>query len=485
MDKISFLFAPWGDPYNWRETEYVFKEDDLEISRKSNTTLPILIDALKPDHIFILALDTLAPYIKRLYKDVDIDYSKIIEYSREAVRNKLTEWDIKEDIRIEILPGIGSYKYRIDETWRKSYYLGMITDYKYTLSYFISRHFIDKLRGVDEDTLIQIYLDLTHGVNYMPTFTYDVLLSLSRILRYKFRKVSFIVYNSDPVIKGVDIPHNINKVVEVKNLAKEYMKEKMRIDNPGLFKFLDKRIIKDFKTLKIDKRLIEDLNMFIGGIINGLPLIILEYYPSIDKINNILTDIIMRYLRYTEVKANLDSLTVRHQIAFDKQLEILSKVMLISEIMNEYRAEPDEEGYYELGDLVKISNIYDSGDRNNYTVGKELYDIKESIKEFVTKSGLKSIDFKNKITLTRYYREYLFEDKYSINDKGRFIRNFLSHAGLEKNITLIKIILKSGEDVKIYLKYDLDKDIEINNRKIKIRELINEASTKELIEVKI
>ena len=483
VDEIRFLFVPWGNPYYWKVTRYSFQYE-CKKTAESFTTLPILTDCLDPDYIVIIALDTLAPYVMGQLKR-DIDYYDVVEYARESVVDKLDKLAIKlKGLKVEILPGIGKYNYRVQDDPKKASYEGMITDYKYSLAYFMAKHFMDRLEKQPPDISIRIALDLTHGVNYMPTFTYDILLSLSRILRYKFSNVSFEVYNTDPFSTSENI-HYINKVVHVNNLSREPINEMLTPEHGRLIKINDPDKAQLIREIKLDIKQINQLNIFAGAVINGLPLAILTFYPDIESIMASLDRVVDLYARNTEVYIFENELRVVHPIAFSKGVEILSKVGLLGTLIRDYVDQPHD-GYYSLDSLLKIAKIYDVSTRNYYLIHREIGKIKsEILDKYLEKSGLKQVSHLGPISITRDYREYLFEEKYTLGDKASFIRNYLSHAGLEKNITEIKLVLDKDAPPSLYLRYNLDREIEISSKKIKLIDLIREAALKDLIEIKI
>lgn len=485
MDSVSILFVPWGNPYLWKVTEYILDEG-CDVSVKSFTTLPLLLQCLSPTYVVIFALDTLAPYSMNMSKSSGLTYYDVLNFAREAVLSKLRELNIDlNNIHVEILPGTGKYNYLDKSNFiRHGVFNGKITDYKYSLVYFLARYFIDNLVNLDPDICIEIVLDLTHGVNYMPTFTYDVVLTLSRILKYRFRRVSLKVYNPDPFSTPESV-HTLNKAVDVKNLAREYMNESMSRAHGRFFTIIDPSYASLVDDVKLGDGFIDVLNIFTGSVINGLPLATLTFFPNTDVITKILDIVIERYASSTRMELENNVLRVNHPIAFNKGVEIVSKIMLITRLISMYVDEPID-GYYSLDSIKKIAQIYDSSTRNHYIIHREIFNMKEAIlKKYVDRSGLKKLSGKYPFTITGTYREYLFEGEYSAEDEGGFIRNFLSHAGLEKNITLIKLNFHEDGSIDLLLKYGLDLFLDMKGKKVKVKDLIRKAAAKELIEVRL
>jgi len=48
-----------------------------------------------------------------------------------------------------------------------------------------------------------VYLDISHGINFMPTLTYRALNEILGVLAHT-RRISLEIYNSEPVNKGID-----------------------------------------------------------------------------------------------------------------------------------------------------------------------------------------------------------------------------------------------------------------------------------------
>ena len=493
---VSILLTPWGNPSVWKKVRYVYEDEEIE----SHTTLPIILRKHHPDYILIVGLDTISLYNidKDKLSEGRIDYLEdVINASRIYITEKLEEWDIdRENVHIEILPGVGEFHQKKKFIWL---YHGKITDFKYTLTYFLSKFLITHLKNGNSDA-VNLIIDLTHGINYMPTFVYNSSLTLGRLLRFKYKEVSLTVLNSEPVQHPYKGKYRINKVAEIDNLAREYIFEMLSSYGGGI-KPLKIANLKNRRSLaeeiksfnkKYELRASE-LNTFLGGIINGLPLVILTYFPDISQLRDMLLEILSLYVKYTDVKTEKKKLDIIHNFNLTKNFEVLSIIHFLGYLLKDIKTSLSRETST-LEQLYTVKEmIYKGNDRNMYLISNELYILEESCREYIASLDNKD-NLKFMVIGPKHYAEIMKDnaEEYKLRSKSSFYRNFLSHAGLEKNITTLYFNMKRYEktegDIRkaVEAKYDLDEKMKIESKKeYKVRELIEEAAKIGLIRAKI
>ncbi|ABM80564.1 CRISPR-associated CARF protein Csx1 [Hyperthermus butylicus] len=182
--------APWGDPAGWTYTRYRLKAGGKTVEVESFTGLAAVAKAYPEARILIVAADTLADPAFTL-----TGYEDVIDSARRYVKNYLCQLQGKAEVHI--LPGVIAQKHRV--------FRGKPTDYYYKL--------LDTLikPAWEGETVKAIVLDLTHGINYMPSTALKAveevaaLHALAASLKHsKAETVKVEVYNSDPIILPAD-----------------------------------------------------------------------------------------------------------------------------------------------------------------------------------------------------------------------------------------------------------------------------------------
>ncbi|MGC9096693.1 MAG: TM1812 family CRISPR-associated protein [Infirmifilum sp.] len=179
MSSQVIAFAVWGNPAYWRLANYKSNGEGV----KSFSTLEILSQVEKPKKVILIVSDTLALEAPDKITSYDDVVEKARSYAERYVCSHLDEFEIK------VLPGVirknkgdAVYVFKAD-----------MDDFRSLALYEIY------MQSIREDRPLELTLDISHGINYMPTLTYDsfreaaALYSVSRIQRTKIR-----VYQADP-----------------------------------------------------------------------------------------------------------------------------------------------------------------------------------------------------------------------------------------------------------------------------------------------
>lgn len=174
------LIAPWGNPAGWYYTCYERSSSLSEEYKEqcSFTSLKPLASWLNPAKIYVLTPDTLPASPTSSLKH----YNELVKAVKDYVSHYLC--GVEAQVQVCVLPGVirrGSIK--VD---------GDPSDYYYLLLY----HLVTSLLAHSS----KASLDLTHGINYMPSLTYKALKEAAALTSLHESKGFMLeVYNSDPV----------------------------------------------------------------------------------------------------------------------------------------------------------------------------------------------------------------------------------------------------------------------------------------------
>ncbi|RLG74363.1 MAG: TIGR01897 family CRISPR-associated protein [Thermoprotei archaeon] len=301
MSKVKVLIASWGNPWSnfsksrlkyeslrWDEVKYVINDKEL----MSRSSLPLLYDYIEPSKVIILVPDSVAyGHLSNYYELIN----KVRSMYEEFLDSTLKFNPGKHKVDIAVTPSVGNYDNCLFDC--------DIPDFKVYVLYYIAEVLNELISEVSNDiheTNLEIHLDLTHGVNYMPTLTYSVVNDIATILSV-FSNVRLMVYNSEPYSKGVDVLRihvvedrstfnwPIYMAVNHKSLFRKRVKLKVNES-----RFLDERI-RCMLGSKLEN--LKSLHCIAASIQYGLPLIIYEFFiEDILKIGSSLINIYRDYI---------------------------------------------------------------------------------------------------------------------------------------------------------------------------------------------
>lgn len=417
MDKnLKILIAPWGDPAGWQETTYVLDNQKL----KSKSSLKLLKQIINPDYSIVLASDTLAVEGQ--------NYNEVKESALEKVEKFLKENNI-EDINVFILPGVGKFQDRI--TKKEVYFKGNPTNYYYSLIFQLSNFFIKKL-NLKEANTIEVYLDITHGVNYMPVMTYRALQEILSILSM-FLQVNFTVYNTDPAMPFSLASEIEINIIENSKVSPNPLRKKAK--NKDSISFNNK-YKEDIDSLRKLEPHYEEINAFIGSIFNGFPLAVYTFFPNIDLLKNLVEKSYELFEKAISVKDN-NLLKVERELNLNENFKVFTMALLISSLIKEKEllSEGKKEVSFEELESLK-NNLFKFDNRLRNFLDNE---IGHNLKEII-------FSFKKESKLSSGWKQLsnLLGQKQGNPHK----RNFLAHGGFEYNAVLVK-----EENGKILFKY--------------------------------
>ncbi|ASJ17204.1 hypothetical protein A3L04_09065 [Thermococcus chitonophagus] len=436
------LITTWGNPFGWKETAYYIS--GLKDEVKTRSTLPVLVAAYNPDLVIIIALDTLVNYIgckdninncSEIWPYPDEDgrfedvgsYEKVIEnvenriwrYVEELcnesttkapgyVRDALREFLDTGKIKTIVAPGIGDFKAKVTKaTSQQSIEVRVTVENGHATDYY---HFImAKLAELLPSTNLEIILDLTHGLNFMPVLTYRAVRELSTIGAY-FGRVKLTVVNAEPYPKaGGALQIHVIEDSEI-------------LPSPMYFKVNNQR-----------------WDAFISALANGFPLAFAKFFPSKDQIFGKIRDILESYEDTTKVET--ENGTENRRVIISRGLELderLSGLALLYYAVKRAKDSPELNGItlpkeeLTIDEIDKIARIFEKipaiGERVRYEVKK--------LRNLNNKSG-PTWEPRSKLDTGWNPHNRICQNN---NDKNCIKpRNFIAHSGLEMNVVELKL----------------------------------------------
>jgi CRISPR-associated protein Csx1 len=488
------IVSVWGEPSTWKLRDYHI-ELDSEIERTSEisnvdneekpatyqatrsykSTLGAFLECYKDANCLLLASSTLGDLPKNSYEEVK-------KSAERKIRDYLMNQEYCSDsskVKVVILPGIGRFGENLFRGTINAYRLGA---------------FLEILNSLKEMKPQAIILDLSHGLNYMPVYTR--LATEDAVISYlvneaKDEKLRLIVYNSEPVIaKEEKSTTTLISIVENISLNKDlaiqalYTKiASFSTSNPVILK---SQFGKRPPKLEHWKDLWMNSVKFAKAAIYGLILPLAEYIEKLNGIDFIKMEYEIRKFAYLE---KAEDFVERNEREVKYLFSPNSNLGLIFEIAKKARSLKEEykqiservEGGFDLDYLKRLSELilYGPGkeiaknELNQLTMRVKLarYMNQETSKWMLYAAyiefGNQRIDEKPFIVL--YENEAKRKELERIDvgkfkkisefekiDKSSIIleqRNFVAHAGLEKNVTLIldkadKIFIKYNEEMR-------------------------------------
>ncbi len=407
MNKRIVCIATWGNPAAWRDAKYLFDGD----SDTSRTSLRIIKEKIEPDVTVLIGLDTLTRG--------GSSYEEVRESAEGVYREYLGKFDLAVD-KIIVAPGIGRFKEKVDKI--DKIFIGEMSDF---YAYILCK--LEDILPMGED--LEIHLDLTHGINFMPALTYRAVRELVEMIP---NKVKLLVYNSDPFSEEADYL----RINQVESSEIPWRPSFIKLSNSmELLRPIDleererEKLFKyELKEYKEVKRIVRELNAFIGSIANGLPLALFTFYPK-NLLDSCIKEVMTLYDNYVRVTEESGRIKVERRLSFGRDFPSLVKVRLAARALKELGVSRKSE--VELDELDKLrEKLFRRNEKINAMISYDLHQIRERVKQ---------------ATDWRELKEFLYYC-------GSYDhRNFLAHSGLEGNAVEVR-----KEDDKVLLRYRED-----------------------------
>ena len=409
---LRVLISPWGNFKVWRETTYLFNGRKFP----AKSTLPVIKEEIKPDASFIILPDTLTESFE--------NYKAVVTHVKNEGYSFLKELGVK-DVEIIVAPGSGSFQ--------NGKFIGDMMDFYNIVLYELSA----KLPKSD----LEVHLDVTHGLNYMTLMTYRVVKEILETMGI-YKKVSLIVYNSEPPIQ--DQITNVH-IVEKANLffrpSDDYISSKIHL----LDLYTIEKTKENYRKLNeeelylsksIVKRCRKMWNAWMASLYFGFPLVFTTFFPESNDVKRVIDDTLRVYKNHIEIKDN----TIKRNLKFGDEFKIVLKLHMLINLVPKIKK-----------NTLSIQEIRE--------IGEKILD--QRAKAFLERE-LNSIE---KEAIDCSNRNITFDWKplrclLKIPTSEVIKRNFMAHAGLECNITEVKLEKANSREkvkYKTFLRYSEDK----------------------------
>lgn len=412
---MKILISTWGNPKGWDEVIYWYKGN----KKRSKDASPLIKEKERIEKTIIVSLDTLS--------DEGIS-SSLISYQDLKNRSRSLIKDFcKKDVgynpdKIIISYGVGEFN--------NSKFIGNAMDFYYSVFKELAFTFIEWLEESSAQH-IDVYLDISHGINFLPVLTYRALKEILQILAYCF-DIKFTVLNSDTYIRTIKSDFlNINVIEESKILPKviTYKIDKRPIE--PYFGLIDEEKGKIGKNLQsFDKNIL----IFLSAFMYALPVFTIKYSPDKENLKKGIEEVVKKFEESISITNSSKKLEIKRNIEFTLTFENLVKAYLISWLLNKKGICQKDE--IELEEIEKIKKIWSK----NFPVESNRIDVEIN--------AIKNLPY-SKPKNWKTYAEIIGKKEENNIDK----RNFFAHAGFEHNIIEIK---EENQKIKLRINSKLE-----------------------------
>jgi CRISPR-associated protein Csx1 len=276
---VRVVIAPWGDPFGWRKAKYLFKTPDGQRIGpiEASTTLGVWLKFIKPDNgdrICLIVPDTVLDKKYQTKEFFEEFATKGYLYYKEIVKKSICNY-LQTQVEKYDSDLVKVYINYNTGTFNNLKFERKATDYYLNLFWIFYKFFFEELKildligrsGSQKLQHLEVYLDTTHGVNFMPTLTLKALKTFLEALSAAPIKITLRVYNAEPVV-----PFNSNEVSEFLEIHEETFE---KLFTQIRFLSEDKRNwIEDNKNYES----YEEVLKFLAGAIKGYPLLIFNNF---------------------------------------------------------------------------------------------------------------------------------------------------------------------------------------------------------------
>lgn len=444
MDYLKILVAVWGNFSAWKNANYRYNDK----KHTSNTTLPLLLDVINPNYTYIILADTLIDTLMDKYGNISTYQEGLARIKSEAekfIRERISVYPTKlkeENINILVLPAVG--------TFSKSKFVGNPNNF-YALVYFeLARNILNNLSSkpgfssLSENSkpCLELYLDITHGLNFMTMMTYRAVKDILQIIAH-FCKVRLIVLNSDPFVGSGNIDLNINKIEKINIIPAFNFYKYSETKFISVYNKLSDSEKKEIGTKLSNNRIIIDLRQkmgniyaFCGAFLHGLPVFIYYFYEEIEEDVKHLINIFYSYitLNYQE-SLGAQELNVMQKVNFTGEFISLLQAYVLSSLLKNIVNRKEE---LFLADIEKIKEIFGYSKVIFQRLDREL-------------SRLNNLKEKEDFDFKDYGFIAMEEGKYQVS-QNLDDRNFFAHCGFGYDLIQVK---KNGTSILIRPKKEM------------------------------
>lgn len=206
----TVVIVPMGDPSRYKPATYVVNLCGERLKVRTRTSLLALASAVpEVERLVAVVLDTLYPlYCREAPDSYEMLRDAVESCIREEIVKMVEESDpepprsLIDGLEVVVAPGHGRYGGMVFE--------GSFHDY-YTYVYYELCRLVPPGAG-------ELWLDLTHGLNYMPTLTYKAAVNLAETRMLRGSGLKLRIVNSEPYppgFRGEPVLHMYSLMVDV------------------------------------------------------------------------------------------------------------------------------------------------------------------------------------------------------------------------------------------------------------------------------
>ncbi|QGR19713.1 TIGR01897 family CRISPR-associated protein [Stygiolobus azoricus] len=212
--------------------------------------------------------------------------------------------------------------------------------------------YYNSLKILEENNPDEVYIDITHGVNYMPLLATEAIKLASYVYAIDKKNLTIRIYNSEPVIGKSEGPYHISKVFEEKVNTRISL---LAVLTPFLQSNIKNLIINKLsKELKCDKELIlPSANALFSGIFLFLLMNKNEIMKCMESVEQRI-----KVLDYGQPSINLalEGTTLVYKDKMDIELSYLHALLkVLSKIIGSRKV---EENCVKLSDIRDLTEKY-------------------------------------------------------------------------------------------------------------------------------
>jgi len=370
---MKFLFASWGYPYNWGYAHYSFKQKRL----CSKTTLPILAKTIQPDRIDIFGTDSVLGdhRIAQTYNKIkELEtYSELINIAKKSfeeyianstvieenehqhnLKDLLNQYEVQYEVHI--LPNVGTY-YK-NQNFGGISFKGHPNDFKISLYWKLYK----VLKEYTDKESYKFFIDLTHGLNYMPVFVQRVIFRIAELIRL-VKPVSITSLNSEPYPIGYSC-HDEKPYEECLNQCPNL--EIFEIEKISLKKILGAKAYSAGESLQDvlnnlknkaqlseeDLKTVRESLVFLSAVLNGCPAVLYLYFPKLNELEKIVEKIFQKYKSETKINIRKNEVEVKRFFSLPEILEPVIEAMILARFM--------EDLGFSRKNIVSIDDLYEA-----------------------------------------------------------------------------------------------------------------------------
>ncbi len=432
INNMKILISTWGNPKGWDEVIYYYKGE----KRKLKDTSRLIKEKEGIEKTIIVSIDTLFDECALFLSQ--ISYQNIKNLSQSFIQNFCKRESGYNPDKVIISYGVGEFN--------NSKFIGNAMDFYYSVFKELSFTFVEWLEGNSSTKSIDVYLDISHGINFLPVLTYRALREILQILAYDF-ELKLIVLNSDTYIRTAkpDVL-NINAIEESKILPKmiAYKNPKRCIE--PYFGLGNREKCDIGRNIGKNFSINDEIMYFLSAFMYALPVFAIKFLPNKGDLKKGIEEVVKKFEESILITDSSKKIEIKRNIEFTLTFENLIKAYLISWLLN-------KKGIYQKDEieLEEIKKIKEEIWKDKFPVESNRIDVEiERINELSS-------------SLFGQYKTYAeIKGKSISNNIDK--RNFFAHAGFEHNSIMLrkandKIILKVNNVVEEQIKRLLEDNL--------------------------